>query len=358
MYDSTSAQLSRTTYSYDPHSRLTTATDARTGATTYTYDNADRTTSVSANSQTTSYSYDELGRQTQLTLPDSGTVNSEYFGTGELKKTYGARTYPVQYTYDYAGRMKTMQTWQNFAGNSGTATTSWNYDAARGFLASKVYNDSSSVTYSNSAAGRLMKRTWARGITTSYAYNTAGDLGTITYSDGTPSVASTYDRRGRKTSVAFGTNTSSYAYNDASQILTESFPNSGAVITNSYDSLLRRSTLAEAGLSLSYGYDNASRLSSVSFGSLTASYVYLPNSTLVSNIVFKNSGVTKMTTTKSYDNLNRLTSISSAPSASSALSYSYSYNKSLSPMAATGSIPMIPSASSLPARNTGATHRR
>ncbi|MBI2927424.1 MAG: hypothetical protein HYY24_17140 [Verrucomicrobia bacterium] len=56
-----------------------------------------------------------------------------------MKKTSGSRTYPVEYTCDPQGRMKTMKTWQNFAGGSGTAITTWNYDAYRGWLNSKDY---------------------------------------------------------------------------------------------------------------------------------------------------------------------------------------------------------------------------
>ncbi len=48
---------------------------------------------------------------------------------------------------------------------------------------------------------------------------------------------------------------------------------------------------------------------------------------LVSNIVFAHSGTTKMTTTKSYDNLNRLTSILSSNGSSVVLdSHGYAYN--------------------------------
>jgi hypothetical protein len=103
-------------------------------------------------------------------------VNIAYLATSELATNSGARTYPVAYSYDYAGRMETMQTWQNYAGNSGTATTSWNYDSPRGSLISKTYADSSSVTYSNSAAGRLFQCRWARGIATTYTYDHAGGL--------------------------------------------------------------------------------------------------------------------------------------------------------------------------------------
>lgn len=59
---------------------------------------------------------------------DGGSVLMDYLPAGELQGTHGSRTYPVGYTYDYAGRMKTMKTWQNYAGNSGTAATTWVYD--------------------------------------------------------------------------------------------------------------------------------------------------------------------------------------------------------------------------------------
>ena len=50
-------------------------------------------------------------------------------------------------------------------------------------------------------------RTWARTVagadlTTTYAFNTAGELSAVDYSDATPDVAAiAYDRLGRQTSV-------------------------------------------------------------------------------------------------------------------------------------------------------------
>ena len=120
------------------------------------------------------------------------------------------------------------------------------------------------------------------------------------------------------------------SYKASDQLTNETYtagPLSGISVISGYDSLLRRSSLSGIGiLPVQYGYDPASRLQSVSDGTHSATYSYLANSSLVSNIVFATSGVTKMTTTKSWDNLNRLTSISSVPSASSVVSFSYQYN--------------------------------
>jgi len=323
------AELARTSYQYDGAGRLTTATDVRLGDTTYTYNNADQRLSATVGGQTTAWQYDSVGRVTTNTLPDSALVVSEYHPTGELKKQFGARTYPVEYDYDYAGRMTELKTWRDYDGGSGTPDiTMWNYSATRGFLEAKVYADTRSVTYSNSAAGRLLGRTWARGVITEYDYNNAGELSGIDYLDATPDVSITYDRLGRRITVTNGADVCTYTYNNAGQVLTETFPVAGVTITNTYDNLLRRSVLSSsAGVSpVSYTYDAASRLETVTADTNSATYTYLPNSSLVSNIVFRQGSTTRMTTTKSYDTLNRLTSIASVPSASSAVSYSYSYN--------------------------------
>ena len=102
---------------------------------------------------------------------------------------------------------------------------------------------------------------------------------------------------------------------------------------HSYDQYLRRTSLTAlnagtAFVSDSFSYDSASRLQTVTdngSGS-SATYSYLANSPLVGQIAFANGGQTRMTTTKQYDYLNRLTSISSVPSAAAVVSFAYQYN--------------------------------
>src|SRR5438093_12147489 len=67
-----------------------------------------------------------------------------------------------------------------------------------------------------------------------------------------------------------------------------------------------------------------SRLSGVTNGVNAAGYTYVANSRLVSQIAFKNNGTTRMTTTKSWDKLDRLLSINS--SAASTIGTIYNYN--------------------------------
>jgi RHS repeat-associated protein len=235
------------------------------------------------------------------------------------------------YTHDYAGRTKTMTTWQNFAGDQGAAISTWNYDSQRGFLSGKRYNDNTGPDYNHTPAGRLYTHTWARNITTTYTTNTFGDVARVTYSDSTPGVTNGFDRLGRLIAVTNGPNVISRSYDLSGALLSETL--NGVTVSNSFDSIMRRTNCAlldsQSALltSTGYGYDPASRLQSATSAGLSANYSYLANSPLVEQILFQQNGTTRMTTTKQHDFLNRLTRISSVPSGYSAVNFDYTYNQ-------------------------------
>ena len=105
---------------------------------------------------------------TSVLLPDNTTVSSSYLLTGELGLQSGSRTYPVGYSYDYAGRMLTMTNWSGYP-STGARVTTWTYSSDRGFLTGKTYDGSvAGPSYAYTYAGRLASRIWARGITTTY----------------------------------------------------------------------------------------------------------------------------------------------------------------------------------------------
>lgn len=339
--------LSSVAFSYDGQGRLQSTTDARSGATLYSYFDDDQIKSVTTpdpdlsragpgyDAQTTSYLYDGVGRLYQTTLPDATTVTQEYYLNGQLKKTYGSRTYPQAYTYDGQGRLKTLTTWQDYTGDTGKAVTTWNYDSSRGWLVSKKYADGTGPNYSYYVSGRLKTRTWARGITTTYGYNSAGDLANLTYSDSTPNVSLSYDRLGRLSATRDAAGFLTRTYHLSGQLEDEAY-DSASLLANcavhrSFDALDRISTLTpRRGSSdlfgTNYGYDAASRLQTVAQGAAAVAYGYLPNSSLVGSVTFTNNGTSRLTTTKSYDRMNRLTSIVNTPSASSVSSSAYTYN--------------------------------
>ena len=340
--DANGAQISGTTYGYDPQGRQNIATDVRNGTTLSYFNNNDQVVGTLTPSpdgvqggQWTTNILDSLGRVLQTVLPDGTSVTNVYYSNGLLQETYGSRTYPVAYTYDYAGRMQTMTTWTNFATSSGAAVTTWNYDGYRGFLTSKAYADGTGPNYSYTAAGRLSTRTWVRGTNTVYVYTSAGDLSAVSYSDSTPGMIYGYDRLGRQIVVTNGTTVCNWTYNDAGEPLTEAYTGgtlTGLSITNYYDNLLRRTSLlllspsSQVLTSTKYGYDAASRLASVSDGTNSAGYGYLANSPLVGQIVFQRNGQTVMTTAKTYDLLNRLTAVRSSAGVAPVTSFNYTYN--------------------------------
>jgi RHS repeat-associated protein len=342
--DSAGVQVSAVTYAYDAHGRMTTATDARNGATTMTYFADDQIATVTTpdpdstrtgsgyDAQATTYAYDTAGRVSSVTQPDGGIVTTTYWYTGAVKRTSGARTYPVEYTYDPQGRVKTLTTWRDFAGDTGKAVTTWTYDAARGWLLNKRYADSTGPTYTYKPSGRVLTRVWARtpAITTTYSYNAAGDLTGTDYSDATPDVTLTYDRQGRPASVVDAAGTRTFGYHATGQLQSETYAGGllpGVVVNRTFDAFARLDTLAVPSVvSASYAYDTASRLSTVTGGANVATYTYAANSSLVAQIAFTNSSTTRLTTTKTYDKLDRLTSIGHAPSSGSPSSYTYTYN--------------------------------
>jgi RHS repeat-associated protein len=342
--DANGVQLSQTAYGYDPHGRQNLTTDARNGTSTNFFNNADQITATATpspgtgqSSQVISNVFDFMGRVIATRFSDNTWITNNYYAMSTLQRSYGSRTYPVGYSYDTQGRMATMTNWTGFP-TTGARVTAWNYDPYRGYLTSKTYPDGTGPAYDYTSAARLKDRLWARGTNTAYAYDNAGELWTITYNDGTtPGVTYGYDRRGRQTSVIVsGGMTTTRTYNDAGNLLSESYsggPLNGFSVTNGYDTLLRRTNLTVLNPASSvvyrvgYSYDAASRLATVSDGTNTAGYSYIANSPLVSQIGFTNAGALRMTTTKTWDYLNRLLSISSANSSGLVLdSNGYSYN--------------------------------
>jgi RHS repeat-associated protein len=280
--------------------------------------------------QTTLTTYDNMLRATSVVYPDGTSVASQYLPTSQLALRDGSGTYPVAYSYDYAGRMQTMTNWSSFP-SGGARVTTWSYDPYRGFLIAKTDASNNAVSYRYTPAGRLASRTWARGTITTNTYNPAGDLWTVSYNDGaTPGITNGYDRLGRLNAITNGATVTTRTYDLAGDLSSESYLGgilNGLTVTNQFDSDLRRTNLALLNGSSRlcqaiYGYDNASRLASVSDGTNSAAYSYLANSPLVGQIVFKQSGTTRMTTSKQYDYLNRLSAISSTPSNA----FAYQYN--------------------------------
>jgi RHS repeat-associated protein len=117
-------------------------------------------------------------------------------------------------------------------------------------------------------------------------------------------------------------------------LLSESFtggPLDGLAVTNDFDAFLRRTALAvdtQPTTLTRYGYDAAGRLVGVTNGNYSAAYEYLASASLVGTVSFRENATLRMTTTRQYDFLNRLTSISSSNAQlASPISHAYTYDQ-------------------------------
>ncbi len=156
----------------------------------------------------------------------------------------------------------------------------------------------------------------------------------VTYSDGSSALTNTYNRMGQLTGVANNGIATTLSYNGAGQLTGESYAGgtlAGRSVSKTYDAKLRLSQLRAPNLvTNAFGYNSTSgRLTTVPHGAYSANYGYATNSSLLSQVLFKQGSATRMTTAKTYDKLNRLTGMISTPSGSAQLPFSYgaSYNE-------------------------------
>lgn len=345
--DSSPDVLHTVAFAYDEFDRRTSMHDSRNGTTTFVFDDEDRTTSVTTpvpsaglSAQTTQFVYDNRGRVIRTVYPDGASSTNTYTGTGQLKSQSGVRMFTVEYSYDAQGRLVTNTTW-----NAGVPQqVFYRYEPQLGLLAAKQYSDgtSNTFTYANSSQlhkNRISRKTNARGTNTTYSYSAAGEIIKIEYSNtNTLTTLFEYDRLGRMIRTqqgsggTAGSGTNWFNFAPSGALIGESNQLFKIGVANTYDSLLRRTAQsfvsnATVLASTSYGYDGASRITGTTNGAYSSvvSYVALAPEQ-VESIVNRLNSTIQHTVTRTYDFLDRVTKISSKPSAVPALPFTYTYN--------------------------------
>jgi len=252
----TDANGNTTYYTYDAIGQLISERDALNNVTTYTY-NADGelTSVIDANGNATHYQYDAAGQLTKITFANGKTQQFWYNAVGNLIRykdeagnqtvmAYDAngnltsRTYPDgsidQYTYDLLGNMLTA--------NNANANITFTYDANGHVLSETLNNISTAYSYSSRQGkiniiypngrtieehydlrGRLISIVNSQFSISSFTYTPTDYLASRTYANGNHTTF-TYDPAGRLTSIsAFNSQFSilnlRYAYDPAGNIL-------------------------------------------------------------------------------------------------------------------------------------------
>jgi YD repeat-containing protein len=252
---STTSVSLETVYTYDLNGNLLTEKNPNNITTTYTYDAMNRQTSVSypnyneSNSSvtvTTSQTYNNMGLVSTQTDERGKVTSLSYDKRGRLLST----TYPdggiAAYAYDVGGRMIAQVSPENYesgkTADQMSYQTVYTYDAmdrvkTTGFKKTTTTTTLETLTYDN--AGNVLTRKNAMNNTTSYAYDAASRLVTITHPSSLGTSTNAYDALGR---VTQNTNekgvVSQYTYDYADNLLTQSVATiAGAVtvLTNTYD---------------------------------------------------------------------------------------------------------------------------
>jgi hypothetical protein len=325
--------VSTVSYRYDSLNRVATVTDSRGGdeakslgkkaqrTTDYVYNLAGLPCRIvirgdKGEESTTTFSYDESGQETQVNVGGKNRLTREYILTGEIKTVSGEGLPLSEYTYDYAGRTKSVRTWRKLSDPQSSSVVTWDYDPRRGWLIRKTFEDQPGPTYEYSPGGKLRKRIWARQISadcatriaTEYKYNSAGDLVDIAYNDGlTANLHYDYDRRGRLRCVTQGNCSAWLEYNALGEVASEGRLEDSMTrwsLRNAFDDRLRRSEMRMLGSGTEfltrYKYDAASRLESTSSGELIAEYSYNEGFPLVEGVVCKSNMTPMLTRSYSY----------------------------------------------------------
>ncbi len=205
-----------TTFGYDAKGQLTSVVQSGVAtATAYAYDQTGaKTTQTDAKSHPVRWVYDRAGRPISRTLPDGATESFEYDSEGRLTAHVTFAGQRITSTYDALGRELT----RNIAATASAParSISWTYDGEGRRLTQTESGTTSSqgtTTYRYDAQGRLVEQATPQG-TLAWAYDAAGRVTERTTSEGTSRYA--YDAEGRLTQLtAPDGKTTTYAYDAA-----------------------------------------------------------------------------------------------------------------------------------------------
>lgn len=318
LIQTTDAAAGTTKYAYDPLDRLTSVTDPKGLATTYAYDGLDNQaqtsspdtglttktydaagnvlTATDAHGLKTTYTYDKLNRPTKAAFADGKTITYAYDqganGVGKLTTLTDASG-SLQWTYDVHGRVVTRK---QIAGAT-TLTTSYAYDAA-GRLATMTYPSGRKVGYAYDAAGRVSGLTLdGQPLLSQIKYRPFGPASNWVWKNGT-AYARHFDTDGRVTDLPLGSDTRALTYDVAGRIT--GLADASGAQTFGYDALNRLTAYTAGTTSQAYTYDADGNRLSLTAGAANTAYNYPAGN----NWLLARTGPTPKTYT--YDNVGNL----------------------------------------------------
>jgi RHS repeat-associated protein len=299
-----------TTFAWDGATQTATVTDARSNVWKDIYQNGVLFKRIDAQSNVTQFGFDSGLNETSVTGPDGSQVNLGYDAKGNLTSatspvlnatkttTYNARNDVASVT-DARGKV-----------------TSFGYDAS-GNVTSVTVDGQSVAQYTYDAQGRKSSSTDGNSKTTTYTYDANGNVASVT-DPLANKTTHTYDAAGNALTrvdplgnVQGGNPDAhkwTYTYDNAGHLLTETNP-LGKTTTNTYDDAGNLKTVTDAlNHTTSYDYDAANRLiKTTSPDTGVTQYTY----DAVGNRVTETDQLTH-TTTSTFDADNRVASMTAS----------------------------------------------
>ena len=261
---------------------------AGTTVVTYTYDAADRVTSVTdPRGLVTSYNYDGLGLLWQQTSPDTGATTYSYDGNGRRSSMTRANGVQTAYSYDTLGRLANL--------SAGGQSQSFTYDTCANGIGRlcAAADTTGSVGYSYTPEGWISGRAFTVGSTSytlGYSYNAMGQVAAVVYPDGNQALYSYTNGVVSSVSLNVGgttiTGASQITYQPQDKAMAGWSSSNGLSTTLSYNTDGRLTGINVPNVqSLGLSYDNADRIVQLTNGiipGLTQSFGYDDQSRLVS----------------------------------------------------------------------------
>jgi RHS repeat-associated protein len=239
------------------------------------------------------FTYDVLNRVTAESTPSGGEITYEYDLSGLLTSLTNARGDIRIFDYDEAGWL--------IGFTDAEGETSYTYDSCGNLLSAT--DENGAIYYDYDGVGRVIAMFDTLSNTTGYSYDEVGNLQALTYPNG-QEVSYTYDEAGRMIGVTdWLGNETFYDYDGAGNIIKIARPN---------------------GTALYHNIDNANRL--------IAMYDEHPNGAYIRDLEFtyhngliesEYSWANGSSTTRDYDEVGRLSEVTSDFESGDSWEYSY-----------------------------------
>jgi RHS repeat-associated protein len=285
-----------TTNTYDAAGRKLTSTDPLGHVTAYTYDAVGNCSSVKdANNHTTSYTYDAAGRVLTVTAPDGGVTTYSYDGNGNVATRSDDNNHATTSVYDDAGhRLQVTAPDPDGAGPLAAPVKTSSYDANGNMTSTTDPNGNATPT--------------AGDGTTTWSYDRANRLTSVSYSDLTPSVSYTYDAVGNRVGMTDGGGSVTYTFDNLNRMTAAT--HGSDVFSYTYDAVGNATSRTfPDGLVTSYAYDGDSQMTSATAASAATTYSYDPAGNPTSMTLPTGNGYEE---TRVYDRASRLIEIKNA----------------------------------------------